>query len=450
MHLQSLVSYSRAICGAGAVAFIVAGLVSPVACGTSSVGPPATGSLAVTISGATNSGISVKVLGPNGYQHTLATTDTLTELATGAYTVATDTTKRVPDSIVGFSAVVGAVNGGGIQGTVTVSANETAKATVTFGVHRFGGLVINGSDSNEVIEIAPANLAASGMVTPASDIDSTIVQPAASVLDAHGNLWVVSYPGSRIAMFTPQQRASASGPVAPTVVISGIERPWGITVDGRGTVWVAHTVYAANQLVSMIVGYTADQVAMSGSPTPAIVLSDTTAAQRYLNTPSGLVFDGSGNLWVANNFGMVDEFPPAQLQASGPLTATVVDSNPLIQPSRLAFDSAGDLWVSGFNSPGYIVEYAKSQLGTNEASPAVVLTMAALDTSAHMWGVAFDKRGYLWTASTRKLAAYAFAPSQLMASGAPSPTTTLMIKSAGRGTGTEGLTFDPYVLLPGN
>ena len=125
---------------------------------------------------------------------------------------------------------------------MTVSANETAKATVTFGVHRFGGLVINGSDSNEVIEIAPANLAASGMVTPASDIDSTIVQPAASVLDAHGNLWVVSYPGSRIAMFTPQQRASASGPVAPTVVISGIERPWGITVDGRGTVWVAHTV----------------------------------------------------------------------------------------------------------------------------------------------------------------------------------------------------------------
>ena len=438
-------SYSRSISGAGAVALIVAGVVSPVACGTSSVGPPATGSLAVTISGATSGATSVKVLGPNGYQHTLTATDTLTKLATGAYTVATDTTQMVPDSIVGFSAVVGAVNGGGIRGTVTVSGNETAQATVIFGVHRFGGLVINGSDSNEVIEIAPAKLTASGVVTPASDIDSTIVQPAASALDSHGNLWVVSYLGNRIAMFTAQQRASANGPVTPAVVITGLRTPLGYRRGrqryrvGRQTNWT-----------TPLAGYTADQVATSGSPTPAILLSDTTQALRYLNSPSGLLFDASGNLWVANNGGMVDEFPRAQLQASGPLTASIMDSNSVIQPSRLAFDAAGDLWVSGFNSPGYIVEYANNQLGTNEASPAVTLTMTALDTSAHMWGVAFDKRGYLWAVSTRKLAAYAFAPALLMASGAPAPTTALTINSPAHGTGTLGLTFDPYVLLPGN
>lgn len=408
------------------------------------MGPPATGSLAVTISGATSGATSVKVLGPNGYQHTLTATDTLTKLATGAYTVATDTTQMVPDSIVGFSAIVGAVNGGGIRGTVTVSGNETAQATVIFGVHRFGGLVINGSDSNEVIEIAPAKLTASGAVTPASDIDSTIVQPAASALDSHGNLWVVSYLGNRIAMFTAQQRAGASGPVAPAVVITGLVHPWGIAVDAGGTVWVA------NQGTNQLLGYTADQVAVTGSPTPAIVLSDTTTAERYLNSPSGLLFDASGNVWVANNGGMVDEFPRAQLQASGPLTANVMDSNSVIQPSRLAFDAAGDLWVSGFNSPGFIVEYANNQLGTNEATPAVTLTMTALDTSAHMWGVAFDKRGYLWAVSTRKLAAYAFAPALLAASGAPSPTTTLTINSPAHGTGTLGLTLDPYVLLPGN
>lgn len=421
------------------------GVFGPVACkGSSSTGPPPTGSLAVTIGGATSTGTSVKVQGPHGYDTTLTASSTLTHVATGSYTISTDTTQNVPDSIVGFSAIVGAVNGGGIVATVTVTGNDTTRASVVFGVHRFGGLVINGSDSNEVIELSPSKLTTSGTVEPASDIDGTVMTPDASALDGHGNLWVVSYPGNRIAMFTPQQRASASGPVTPAVVITGLSHPWGIVVDGSGTVWVA------NQSTNTLLGYTASQVAASGSPTPTIVLSDTTKALRYLNSPSGLLFDASGNLWVANNGGMVDEFPPAQLQASGPLTAIIMDSNSTIQPSRLAFDSAGNLWVSGFNSPAYIVEYAKSQLSTNEASPAVTLMMTALDTSAHMWGVAFDKRGYLWATSTRKLAAYAFSPAQLTASGTPTPTTSLTINSPAHGTGTLGLTFDPYVLLPGN
>jgi sugar lactone lactonase YvrE len=445
----SPVSPNRFVPRTGALALLAGVVATAIACGTSSsVGPTPTGSLKVTITGSTSSATSVTIQGPHSYHKVLTVTTTLADVATGAYTIATDTTQIVPDSIVGFGAVVGAVNGAGIEGTVTVTANDTARATVTFGMHRFGGLVIDGSDSNEVVEIAPANLTASGTVTPASDIDSTIILPAASALDAHGNLWVVSYLGNQIAMFTPAQRASASGKVAPAVVINGLEHPWGIAVDGSGTVWVA------NQSTNTLLGYTADQVTVSGSPTPAIVLSDTTQADRYLASPSGLLFDGSGNLWVANNGlgngGMVDEFPRAELAASGPLTAAVMDSNQLIQPSRLAFDPAGNLWVSGYNSPGYLVEYAQSQLSTSEASPAVVLSMSAVDTSAHMWGVAFDKRGYLWTVSTRKLAAYAFAPAQLTTSGAPTPTTALTINSPARGTGSLGLTFDPYVLLPGN
>lgn len=434
----------RTIVRPGTIALLLAATGGAVACGSSSTGPAPTGSLAVTIAGATSGATTVRIQGPHGYTRTLTATTTLTNVATGAYTITTDTTQIVLDSIVGFRAIVGAVNNGGIEGTVTVKGNDTTRATVAFGVHRFGGLVIDGSDSNEVLEIAPANLGASGTVTPATDIDSTILQPAASTLDRHGNLWVVSYRGGRIAMFTPQQRATANGPIVPAVVIGGLAYPWGIAVDSSGTVWVS------NSQANTIVGFTADQVATSGSPAPAIVLSDTTQAKRYLNSASDLLFDPVGNLWVANNGGMVDEFPRSQLLASGPLTAAVTDSNPLIQPSRLAFDSAGNLWVSGFNSPGYLVEYAHGQLGTNEAPPAVVLTMAALDTSAHMWGVAFDKRGYLWTVSTRKLAAYGFAPAQLTASGAPSPTTTLRIMSPARGTGSLGLTFDPYVLLPGN
>jgi sugar lactone lactonase YvrE len=431
------------ICGAVAVGLTAAGAVTMLACGgRSAVAPASTGEFTITVSGAPQSTSTVTVRGPSQYRQTVTATTTLTKLVPGVYTVLTDTTQIVPDSVIGFRAIVGAVNSGGIEELVTVKAGDTAKASVVFAVHRFGGLVIDGSDSNEVVEIAPGRLTTTGTVTPASDIDTTITQPAGSALDAHGNLWVVSYPGNRIAMFTAAQRAVANGQVAPAVAITGLHHPWGIAIDAAGTVWVA------DQSTNTIVGYTPDQVTASGSPAPAIVLSDTTTAELYLNSPSGLAFDPAGNLWVANNGGMVDEFPHAQLLASGSLTAAVVDSNRLIEPSRLAFDSAGNLWVSGFNSPGYLVEYAHGQLGTNEATPAVMLTMSALGSTAHMWGVAFDRRGYLWTVSTRMLAAYAFSPAQLTASGSPSPTTAVTITSAARGTGALGLTFDPFVLLP--
>ncbi len=402
---------------------------------------PTTGSLAVLVSAAAQGSGAVSITGPGGYRQRITSSTTLSTLAPGSYTIATDTTQRLQDSIVGFRALVGTVNGMGATGSVTVTAGDTARAAVAFGVHRFGGLVVGGSDSNEVLEVMPGQLSASGSITPAADIDSVVAHPAAVALDGGGNLWVVSYDGNSIAMFTAAQRATARGRVAPAVLITGLQHPWGIAVDGSGTVWVA------NQLNNTVVGYTASQVAVSGSPTPTVVLSDTTVAQAYLNSPSGLAFDAAGNLWVANNGGFIDEIPRAQLAASGAVKPAVVDSNPMVQPSALAFDAAGNLWVTGYNPPSFVIEYAQQQLATSEVTPAVTLTMSALGPSARLWGIAFDRRGYLWTVSTRALAAYAFSPAQLAASGSPTPTTTLTITSPAHGTGAQGVLLDPFVLL---
>ncbi len=447
---------------AGAAALVAAGLlaagcsssprnaITGPGSGTPGPGPgkPAdtTGFLSVTVTLGPQASGKVTVTGPGNFQQVLTASTVLTKLAPGSYTLATDSA-TVADSIVGSIVVRGSVS----ASAVTVAAKDTAKVSATFTSQRFGGLVIDGFDSSEVLEVLPSQLGATATVTPGADIGATVGQPSASTLDASGNLWVASFQNNSLSMFTPAQRAAANGAVTPTVVITGpaLARPFGIAVDSHGTVWVT------NVGNSTLVGYTAGQVAASGSPTPAVTLSDTTAAHRVFNSPAGIAFDHSGNLWVSNNGGVIDEFTPAELAASGVAAPTDTITNGTIEPDAVAFDGAGNLWVSGYN--GAIAEYAPGQLtASGSPTPAVLLSMSASGAPPHPWGVAFDRRGYLWTVSadtagaTAPAAAYGFAPSQLAASGAPTPTTVVTINSTHHATGSLGLLFDPYVLMPGD
>ena len=106
------------------VAGIVLGCSSST--GPSSGGGNKTGSLAVTMTVPTGVSAAVTVTGPSGYSKTLSSTQTLTGLAVGTYTV-TAGTGVTADSIVSI----------GYAGTVTgspasVTANATATATVTY------------------------------------------------------------------------------------------------------------------------------------------------------------------------------------------------------------------------------------------------------------------------------------------------------------------------------
>jgi hypothetical protein len=158
-----------------------------------------------------------------------------------------------------------------------------------------------------------------------------------------------------------------------------------------------------------------------------------------------VAFDHSGNLWTSISVGpsftsgALVEFSASQLTASGsPIPAVTLNG-----PSGfVAFDGGGNLWVATMvNGPVSIVEFASGQLGsTGSPTPAVTLTYASLGTS----GLAFDGHGNLWIANdiissgnyfTTNVVE--FAASQLMASGAPTPTVT--ISSAGG----VGLAFAP-------
>ena len=124
-------------------------------------------------------------------------------------------------------------------------------------------------------------------------------------------------PTTTTARWWSTQRASfASGAQVPAVTISAdasgaLNSPLGLAFDRSGDLWVAANLsnklleYAKNELVN-------------GPEVPAVTIS--ADALGSLDSPSGLAFDPSGDLWVANyGDNSLAEFAPAQLALSGSL-----------------------------------------------------------------------------------------------------------------------------------
>jgi secreted PhoX family phosphatase len=183
----------------------------------------------------------------------------------------------------------------------------------------------------------------------------------------------------------------------------------------------------------------------SGSPKPAVTLS---ASLGSLSFPCGAAFDGSGNLWVANeNNSTLVAYTPSQLSASGSPTPAVTLTMAR-QPAALAFDSTGNLWVIEISYG--INEFSPAQLAVSGTTPTPVVQLTGNGTSTgNPVALAFDNSGDLWVADYAfgKVAhsgtVVEYTANQLAASGAPTPTVTLGGTSLGNPT---ALAFDPHAL----
>lgn len=103
----------------------------------------------------------------------------------------------------------------------------------------------------------------------------------------------------------------------------------------------------------------------------------------YLSAPTGLVFDQSGNLYVANNgTNSITKF-----DSNGNYTSTI--SSNLIQPEGLAIDSSGNLYAA--NSGGDSV---------SQFDPSGNFIKSITINIHGPNGISFDSQGYLYVAST--------------------------------------------------
>jgi hypothetical protein len=264
---------------------------------------------------------------------------------------------------------------GNVTPAVTISANGTS-LDGPFGTEAFdasGDMWIPNVNANTLVEYTPSQLASSGDPTPAvtiSDNAGSLSETGSVAFDRSGDLWALNETGTMVK-YTPSQLA-ASGNPTPAVTISSPGRPYGFAFDGAGDLWVA------DFSGSTVVEYTPSQLVSSGNPTPAVTIS---ANAGSLGEPSGVAFDASGDLWVGNvSSNTLVDYTPSQLAASGsPTPAVTISANAgsLNGPFYFAFDAAGDLWVTNTYS-NTIAEYTPSQLAASGSpTPADTISGAA-------------------------------------------------------------------------
>ena len=262
----------------------------------------------------------------------------------------------------------------------------------------------------------------------------TLGAPQGVTFDSAGNLWVMD-PAANVngaqspalVEFSAAQLTALATTPAPTpvaiILSEALNFPQESVFDSKGNQWVTdHN----NNLVAV---FSAAQLAMTGTNTltPAVVL-----VSNAFNGPLGVALDGAGDLWVANNGGVVVttdtgpatttgpgttilEFAAANLPAVPTTTSTnsalmpdVVLSddgqNSIMAPWALAFDSMGNLWSNNANPPFTVVEYTKANLASTGAplpntviSPATEGDTPTLDSPN---GLCFDPLGDLATTNS--------------------------------------------------
>jgi secreted PhoX family phosphatase len=201
-----------------------------------------------------------------------------------------------------------------------------------------GNLWVTNRFGLDLVEFTPSQLAVGGAQIPNTIIFSDdFGAPEGIQFDTSGTLWIADLATSQILGFKAATLTAAEGTstiVSPDIVNSStsLDAPADVLVEKSGNQWIAN--FGGNNLLE----FAATDVAASGSPSPIVTLSGTTVMAPTgpalsLDSPQGLAFDKSGNLWASNalsdNEGSVAEFTHDQIATSGSPTPKVfLDSDP--------------------------------------------------------------------------------------------------------------------------
>jgi sugar lactone lactonase YvrE len=413
-------------------------------------GGNATGTLAIAVTVPNGVAPTITITGPSGYSKTLSSTQTLTSLATGSYTISAGT-GLTADSIVSI-AYAGSVTGS----PATVTANGTTTATVTYAEpwSSSGVLWVASALGNSISGYTSTQLRTTGAPVPGVVVgtDSSVgpIQGAtALVVDQTGGIWFAN-DGDTIYHYTSAQIAqSTKASPALKLVSSAMSKAAALAFDNNGNLWVA------DQGVGKIFEFPASQLAAGGSVTPAVVLS---SAFGSISRPFSMTFDTRGDLWVSNyGDSTVAGFSPSQLHATGsPVPyAGLVGATATTNNLGIQFDAQGDLWVANLTDTH--AEYTPGQLTSiGTPTPKVIIVLHSTGPSGlqEPGPMAFDNSGALWMADVQKSRLLRFMPSQLTTSG--SPTAAVTISSTGSGSHAAmalpyWITFSPHAVgLPSN
>ncbi|MBV8530414.1 MAG: hypothetical protein JO104_03780 [Candidatus Eremiobacteraeota bacterium] len=332
--------------------------------------PPATGSqlLAINVTGPATISQTVAV-GPNSNGCTPAAGGTTCQLGltlpAGTYT-GTIGTAAIAFTVASTSSNVLNLTLGGVPSAVAIApASSMSAPNGQGGIDLYGAgkhlLLVQMLDANQNVMIGGGG-ASFAMSQAGGGLNVAVTQASAIA----PNLFYVTSPaGGSTSSAILRATANYAGPTNPCVqpgaVCSGTVR-----VDVRQILGVANS--GANSVTLYV----------NGQPAPL------TTVQNGVLSPQALIFDGAGDLFVANQPGTVTAYASPYNLAPISLTSGIN------HPQALAIDARGDLFVANGNGSNTVTLYSPpyggppaATISTNVDDPVSL----ALDASADLFVV---------------------------------------------------------------
>ena len=215
----------------------------------------------------------------------------------------------------------------------------------------------------------------------ATGTSASFSKPQGLVVDANGNIYVSEYSGHKIRKITPDGvvttfAGSSSGNNNGTGTSARFNRPNGLAIDGSGNIYVADEW---NHRIRKIT--TAGVVTtLAGSSSG---FSDGTGTGAQFNSPSGIAVDGSGNLFVCDRSNhRIRKVTPAGVVTTFAGSGSALNTNgtgtgaTFNNPTGIAIDANDNL---------YVTDYSNHSV-RKITSAGVVTTLAGPVNTSGTWG----------------------------------------------------------------
>ncbi len=189
-------------------------------------------------------------------------------------------------------------------------------------------------------------------------ISAQLNSPWGLAVDAANNLYIADQYNSRVRKVSGGNITTIAGSGTLGIAVNGpataspLGTPSGLTVDGAGNVYI--TDIALFWAIEISANGTLTQLAGDGSGVSDFGYSDGPATMSYLYYPAGVAVDGSGNLWIAEQYGdRVREVSAGNLKTvvgrlhyagdGGPASSALLN-----EPQDTAIDSKGNVYIADY------------------------------------------------------------------------------------------------------
>ena len=270
-------------------------------------------------------------------------------------------------------------------------------------------------------------------------LEALLDSPTQPVVNAAGDLFITNFGDGTSGGITVVPAASTTSvygqsvtPYQPVALNPGdpsldslLDNPWGAAVSAQGDLFIANFSYLGPGSVVVIPGSsTTSLFGQSVTPNQPVELNPGTSTTfaSLVNGPSGIAFDSTGNLFVANfSDGLILAIPgpsttsiygqsvtPNEPLAIDPGTAGSL-ANLVTQPGALAIDAHGDLYISDYLAGNQITVIPSPMTSTvfgqtvtpnqpTTLDPGTPGTLSGLVASP--FGLAIDASGDLFITSS--------------------------------------------------